>query len=146
MPDYSAGNDEELYFSEYIAGRWDGASNITCSVIGYLASAETDGDDFAFQLSWANKSTASGTWSDATTDVVTETDCPTPRNAQYSIFKVEFAIDWDSPNPDILGSDVFCGRLRKVAPVGGGTVPITGEFVVQAIIITYNVDKVFKAQ
>ena len=143
LPLYSAGTDEELYFSEYIAGRWDGASDITCSVIGYLSAGEDVNDDFAFQLSWANKSTSSGIFPATTTDVVTYTNVDTDRNAQYSIYKVEFTIDWDVNNPDILASDIICGRLRRVA-VGAGRVEITGEFVVLAVIITYSVDKVYK--
>jgi hypothetical protein len=96
LPLYAAGNDEELYFSEYIAGRWDGASNITVSVIGYLGAAEDANDDFKLQLSWANKSTASGIFPATTTDVEVDTNIVDARKAKYSIYKVEFTIDWDA--------------------------------------------------
>lgn len=142
LPLYAA--DEEIFCNEYIAGRWDGASDIIFSVIGYLDTAETDGDDFALQLSWATKSTASSVWPDTTTDVVVETDCAAPRNAQYSIYKVEFTIDWNVNDPDIAASDFFCARLRRIAVAGGGAVEIAGEFVVLGFVITYVVDKVFK--
>lgn len=142
LPLYAA--DQEIFCNEYIAGRWDGASDITFSVIGYLNTAETDGDDFALQLSWANKSTASGVWPSATNDVVVETDCAAPRNAQYSIFKVEFTIDWNLPAVDVTASDFFCARLRRIPVAGVGAVEIAGEFVVGGFIITYSVDKVFK--
>ena len=99
-----------------------------------------------FLLSWSNKSTAGGTVTSTTTDVVVETNCPSPRNAQYSIYKIEFPIDWDLPATDIAASDFWAGRLRRIAPAGGGTVEITGEFVVTQIVITYNVDKTFKKQ
>lgn len=141
LPLYSAGNDEELYFSEYIAGRWDGASNITVSVIGYLGAAEDANDDFKLQLSWANKSTGSGIFPATTTDVEVDTNIVDARKAKYSIYKVEFTIDWDVVTPDVLSSDVFCARLRRIAT--GGT-EMTGEFVVIAIVLTYTVDKIFK--
>ena len=142
LPLYAA--DEELFISEYIAGRWDGASDITISVIGYLSAAETADDDFALQLSWANKSTGSGIWQDTTTDVTTVTNIPDARKAQYSIYKVEFAVDWDVNDPDIVASDFFSARLRRVA-VGVGNVEMDGEFVITSIVITYSVNKVFKA-
>jgi hypothetical protein len=144
LPIYSA-DDEELFCEEFIDGRWDGASDITFSVIGYLDTAETDGDDFALQLSWANKATDAGVWPSATTDVVVETNCPAPRNAQFSIYKVSFTIDWDAPATDVTASDFFAARLRRIAVAGGGAVEIAGEFVVLAFVITYTVDKVFKA-
>ena len=142
LPIYNS-DQEELYISEYIAGRWDGASNISMSIIGYLSGAEDVGDDFSLQVSWMNKSTSSGVVQDTTTDVVVETNIDTDRNAQYSIYKVDFAIDWDLNNPDILASDYFAARIRRIA-VGAGKVEMSGEFVVTMIIITYNVDKVFK--
>lgn len=143
LPIYAA-NDEELFFNEHIAGRWDGASDIVVSVIGYLSAAEDVNDDFALQLSWSNKATSSGVFPDTTTDVEVRTNIDTDRNAAMSIYKIEFTIDWDTNTPDIVASDLFCGRLRRVA-VGGGYTEMSGEFVVQAIVITYVVDKVYKA-
>jgi hypothetical protein len=142
MPIY-ASDDEEIYFNELIAGRWDEASDIIVSVVGYLSAGEDVGDDFALQLSWANKSTSSGVFPSTTTDVEVRTNIDTSRNAQYSIYKVDFTIDWDNGTPDILSSDIFCGRLRRIA-VGGGYTEMSGEFVVQSIVVTYNVNKVFK--
>lgn len=147
LPIWDAGTnaDEQLFISEYIAGRWNGASDISLSVIGYLASAEDVGDDFALQVSWVNKSTGSGVVPSTTTDVTVETNVATDRAAQYSIYKVDFAIDWDVNNPDILASDYFAARIRRVAITAGtGKAEITGEFVVTMVIITYTVDKVFK--
>ena len=141
LPLYAA--NEEIFFSEYIVGRWDGASNITVSVIGYLDTAETADDDFKLSLDWQNKETSSGALSAAVTTVAHVTNCPAGRNAQYSIYKIEFPIDWDLPNPDLAASDYFAGRLYRSA-VGGGNVEIAGEFVVTMIVITYQVDKVFK--
>lgn len=143
LPIYNS-DYEELFISEYIAGRWNGASDITLSIIGYLDTAEDVNDDFALQLSWANKSTGSGTWSDATNDLTVVTNIDTGRNAQYSIYKVDFTIDWDLPAVDIAASDFFAGRIRRVA-VGGGNTEMSGEFVITSIVISYTVNKVFKA-
>jgi len=137
--------DEQLFISEYIAGRWDGASDITLSIIGYLDTAEDVGDDFALQVSWANKSTGSGIFPSATTDLTVETNVDTDRSAQFSIYKVEFPIDWDYPTPDVLASDLFSARIRRVAITAGtGKAEISGEFVVALIVITYTVNKIFK--
>lgn len=147
LPIWDAGTnaDEQLFVSEYIAGRWDGASNIQLSIIGYLAGAEDVGDDFALQVSWMNKSTSSGVVPSSTTDVTVETNVDTDRAAQYSIYKVDFAIDWDYNDPDILASDYFAARIRRVAITPGtGKAEISGEFVVSMIIITYTVNKIFK--
>jgi len=141
LPLYSAGNDEELYLNEYIAGRWDGASDIVVSVIGYLAIAATANDDFKLQMSWSNKATASGVVLGTVTDVEVDTNIPDARKAQYSIFKVDFTIDWDVNDPDIIASDAFYGRLRRIATAG---TEFAGEFVVTHITIQYQVNKMFK--
>jgi len=141
LPLYAA--NEEIFFSEYIAGRWDGASNITISVIGYLDTAETADDDFNLSLQWQNKATSSGVVPIAVNTIYQVTNCPTGRNVQYSIYKVDFPIDWDLPATDLAASDYFAGRLYRSA-VGAGNVEIAGEFVVTMIVITYQVDKVFK--
>lgn len=142
LPIYTS-NDEELFFNEYIPGRWDGASDFTVSVIGYLSAAEDVDDDFALQVSWANKSTSAGVFPATTTDVEVRTNIATDRNAQFSIYKVDFTINWDGPDPDVTASDLFCGRLRRIA-VGAGYTEMSGEFVVQAITITYTIDKAYK--
>lgn len=136
--------DEEIFFNEYIAGRWDGASNITVAVIGYLDTAETANDDFNLTLEWVNKATSSGALTNSVNTVYKVTNLDSGRNAQYSIFKVELPIDWDLPITDVTASDFFSGKLYRSA-VGAGNTEIDGEFVVTAIVISYQVDKVFKA-
>jgi hypothetical protein len=141
LPLYAS--NEEIFFSEYIAGRWDGASNITVSVIGYLDTAETADDDFNLTLQWQNKATGAGSLTSTVNTVYQVTNCPSGRNAQYSIYKIDFPIDWDLPSTDVAASDFFAGRLYRSA-VGAGNVEVAGEFVVTMIVITYQVDKVFK--
>jgi hypothetical protein len=143
FPLYAVGNDEEIYFNEYIAGRWDGASDIEVCVIGYLSAAEDANDDFNLQLSWANKSTSTGIFPATTTDVEVVTNIDNARKAQYSIYKVCFPIDWNLNDPDILVNDLFAARLRRIA-VGAGNTEMAGEFVVLSVIITYTVNKIYK--
>jgi hypothetical protein len=142
MPVYNT-DDEELFFREYIAGRWDGASDITASIVVVLAGAEDVGDKFKFQLSWENKSLSSGVITTGTTrDVEVETTLVTDRVAQYSIYKVDFTIDWDYPTPDVTASDHIGFRLRRIA---ASELECSNEIVVLDFIVTYTVDKIYKA-
>lgn len=141
MPVYNS-DDEELFFREYVAGRWDGASDITVSAIVCLAGAEDVGDKFKFQLSWENKATSSGVISTSTTDVPVETTIATSRAAQYSIYKVDFTVDWDLPNPDVVASDHMAFRLRRIA---ASSLECSNEIIVLDVIITYTVNKIYKA-
>ena len=139
MPIYSS--DYELFFREYIAGRWDGTSNIIVSVICALNAAEDVGDNFKLQLSWENASTT-GIISTSTTDVPVETTVATSRNSQYSVYKVQFTVAYATPNPDVTAGDHIAFRLRRL----DATDPdITGDIIILDIIITYDVDKVFKS-
>lgn len=48
----STGSDgEELFFRDYVPGRWDGKSDIVVRVRCALATAETSNEDFRFILS-----------------------------------------------------------------------------------------------
>jgi hypothetical protein len=144
LPIY-ASDDEEIFFNEYIAGRWDEASDINVAVIGCLSEAETKNDDFALKLEWSNKSTSSGVLPTAVNTVgPIVTNIPDTRKTQYSVYRVDFPIDWNIASPNIAPSDLFCGRLCRTA-VGAGNVEMNGEFIVTAIVITYAVDKIFKA-
>lgn len=141
MPVYNS-DDEELFFRDYVAGRWDGASDITVSVIVCLAGAEDVGDKFQLQVSWENKSTGSGVISTSTTDVPVETTIATSRAAQYSIYKVDFTVDWDLPNPDVVASDHIAFRLRRIA---ASSLEVSNEIIVLDCLVTYTVDKIYKA-
>ena len=141
LPIYA--NDQELFFNEYTSGRWDQESDIVFSIIGYLSSAETVGKSFKLQMTWTNKETSSGVLSEITNDINVITTIPTGRNAQNSIYKVDFIIDWDAEGVNITNEDFFAGRIRRLA-VGGGYTEMSGEFVVTAVIITYVVNKIYK--
>jgi len=133
-------DDEELFFRDFIPVRWNGQSDFTVRVKGYLSSAETVNDDFRLQLSWVNKAVSTGVMPATTTDVEVETNVDTGRNAQYSIYEIDFTIDWNLLTPNIASGDYFAGRLRRIAAEG---TEIDGEFVVVDITIQYNVNKAF---
>jgi hypothetical protein len=134
--------DEQMFFREYVAGRWDGASDITISVICCLEQAEDVGDKFQLRISWDNKETGSGVVPATSNDVDVETTIATSRNAQYSIYKVQFPVDWDLPTVDVASSDHIGFRLRRI---DASALEATGEIIVLDTVITYTVDKMFKA-
>ena len=140
LPVYNSDN-EELFFRSYVPGRWDGASDITCSVICVLAGAEDVGDKFQLQVSWENKAVDSGVISTSTTDVPVETTILTDRAAQYSIYQVDFTIDWNAGTPDIVASDHMAFRLRRIA---ASELEVAAEIIILDILLTYDVDKIFK--
>jgi len=111
-------------------------------VICCLAAAEDSGDKFKLQLSWESCATSSGAISTSTTDVEIETTVAVGRTAQYSIYKVDFTVDWDLPATDIAASDHLAFRIRRIASAAP---PISNEVIVLDCIISYTVDKVFKA-
>lgn len=139
-----AADDQELFFNEYVAGRWDGSSNLTVSVIGYLSGAEDVNDDFNLSLDWACQAAGSGAISSTATTVYQVTNIAAGRAAQYSMYRVDLPIDWDLPAADMTASQIFSARLYRTA-VGAGNVEMSGNFVVCLVMIQYQVDKVFKA-
>jgi len=141
LPVYNS-DDEELFYTELVEGRWNGSSDITVSVICCLASAEDVGDKFQLRLSWNNKATGSGAVSTSETDVDVETTLVTDRNAQYSIYKVDFTLDWDVNDPDIIDSDTLGLRLRRIA---ASSLECSGEIIILDTIVTYTVNKLFKS-
>jgi len=144
MPIYSA-DDEELFFRETIPGRWDGATDFTVYLVVMLASAETAGEDFRYQVSWASHVTDSGQLSNAVTDVETQQELAAGRAAQYSIYRLAFTIDRTVPDPDLAPGDHFGARIRRIAATGGGVDEVDGEVILLDCYITYTVDKVYKA-
>lgn len=142
MPIYNS-DDEELFWRLGVPGRWDGASDITYYLVVCLASAEDEGDDFGYQLSWAFTDGTTGAISSSTTDIPTVTqNCGSGHTAQYSVFKLSFTIEWDAPTPDVAAGGVLAGRVRRVA--SGGT-EISGEVIVLDHWLDFVVDKVYKA-
>ena len=126
-------------------GRWDGASDIKAYMVVALASAETVGEDLRFQLSWSNKTPTSSVITNSTNDVEVQQELLADRAAQYSIYKLEFTIDWDLPSPDLAQGDHFAGRIRRIAATGDGVDEVDGEVILLDFYMTYTVDKMYKA-
>jgi hypothetical protein len=141
MPIWDAGANvwEELFFREYVAGSWDGATDITISIICALASAETAGEDFRFEVAYQSiKLDGSEVLSAGVTTVEAEYNCAAA--AQYQTFKLDFSI----PYADVQASDHIGFRVRRIAVEVGGADEVEGEIIVLDCIITYTVDKVYK--
>lgn len=136
-------DDEELVFREYIPGRWNEASNITATMTVCLASAETAGEDFRMQLSWASNP-GTGVIAAAVTNVETQQELAAGRAAQYDVYRLTFAIDYTVPTPDLASSDHFAGRIRRIAATGAGVDEVDGEIIMLDFVMTYFLDKIFK--
>lgn len=133
---------EELFFRDYVPGRWDGASNITCMVICCLATTQTGGTakDFKLQLSYENHPSG-GTITTSTHDLTNNVTCAV-NEEKYILHYPTFTIDWDLYTPHILSSDHLGLRLWRIAADGTA---ITGNVIVLDVLLTYQVDKVYKS-
>lgn len=135
-------DDEELFWRLHVPGRWDGTTDIEYWLTVCLSAAETEGDDFKFQLSWSN---STGTTGVITTDVVSPTadgDCSAGHTAQYSIFRLGFTIDVSAgPIVAVSPGDILAGRVRRIA---SGGVEVSNEIIVLDHWINFTVDKIFK--
>jgi hypothetical protein len=140
MPIYAT-DDEEIYFRDYVPGRWDGASDFTVSVLCCLAAAETADEDFEFILEWENTAIP-GTLTTGTTIVTNAVNLVSA--AQYAVYKMDFTIDWNLPATDVASSQHMGYRLRRQAVSGGGADEVEGEVIILDVVITYNVDKIYK--
>jgi hypothetical protein len=138
MPIYNS-DDEELFFREYVAGRWDGATDITISLICCLAGAETAGEDFRFSIGYeCIKLDGTEKLSTSVGTLETEQNCAAA--AQYQTFKLDFTL----PAADVEASDHVGFRVRRIAVEESGANEVDGEVIVLDCIITYNVNKVYK--
>jgi hypothetical protein len=85
-------------------------------VVGYIDSAETANDDFNLSLSWSSYYTTMPVTT-VTNDIFVVTNISDAYKEQYSMFKVEFQIEWDLPAHDVTSSDYLACQLRRM-PVG----------------------------
>ncbi len=138
MPIYAA-DDEELFFRTTTPNRWDEESDIICRVRGWIDTANTD-KKFKLQLSYAYAEPGDVLGA-TTTDLETETSTGTA--AQYTEFKVEFTIDYNSvaENP-ISKNDLVAMRLRRIE---ASSDEITGEFVIGHVGLVFQRNKMGEA-
>lgn len=141
MPIYNS-DQEELFWRLSVPGRWDGTTNPTYNLIVCLSAAETEGDDFRFQVSW--------NYTDGTTGVIPATsiqdltadgDCTSGHTAQYSVFKLQYTIDVDYGGADLDVGDILSARIRRIA--SGGT-EVSNEIIVLDHWIDFTIDKAYK--
>lgn len=141
LPIFNA-DAEDLFFRDYVPGRWDGASNITCTVICCLVATQSGGVKkyFKLQLSWENQPSA-GVITAGTHDLTNEVECAI-NEAQYTLHYPTFTIPYNSFSPNIAASDHLGLRLFRIAADGTA---IADEVIVLDVLLTYQVDKIFKA-
>ena len=142
MPIWNS-NSEQLFIKEYIAGRWDGVSDIKLYITCALVSAETAGEDFSFELAWNRKSATTGVLPTTFYMDTVQQELQAGRADQYAIYRLEFTINYDEPDPDLTSGDEFGARIRRVDCTGDHD-DVDDEMIVLDIILTYAVDKIFK--
>lgn len=144
LPIYAADN-EELFFSMNVPGRWDGASDIIVHVLVALAGAETAGEDFNLQLSWENSDLGEPIVN-TTHDVEVETELLAGRVAAYDTYQVNFTIDYDADGVgnEIEVHDLLAMRLRRIA-VDGASDEVESKIIILDYHMNFTVDKMFRA-
>ena len=141
LPIFNA-DAEDLFFRDYIPGRWDGASNIICTAICCLVATQTGGVKkyFKLQLSWENQPSG-GVITAGTHDLTNNVECAV-NEAQYTLHYPTFTIPYNSFSPNISASDHLGLRLMRIAADGTA---ITDEVIVLDVLLTYDVNKIFKS-
>lgn len=135
-------DDEELFWRLHVPGRWDGKSDIDYHLIVCLAEAQSAGNQFAFQVSWNHSDNTTASISTAAVqNLVTGATCLAGHIGKYSIFKLDYMIDWDIDTPDITTADTLTARVRRVAT---GNTGLTDEVIVLDHWLNFHVDKMFK--
>lgn len=131
---------QQMFFSETVPGRWDGASDITFHVLVCLSGVEDVDDKFKFQFSWnqvGEIDVVPTTYHD-TTDEITIVD-----GTQYATYMLDFVIDYNVDVGDvIIAHDELSGRLRRVDSTG---TEVDNEIIVLNWHTHYPVNKMFKA-
>lgn len=141
MPIYAADN-EELFISHTVPGRWDEASDIIVHLLVALSAGEDVGDNFKFQLSW-NHVADGDVIPAATHDVLVEQAVLAGRNAQYDVYELTFTLDYDVDTPDdIVAHDRLGMRLWRIDATNPD---VSNEIIVLDWHLHYNVDKMFQA-
>jgi len=140
MPVYAADSHEELFFTQRVPYRWDGASNIIVKAKILLGGAEDAGDKFNFQLSWEHAINGEPV-PDTSNNVATETTVLAGRAEAYDAYWVTFAVDYDIDTPvNVLAGETLGVRLRRL----DATDPdVTAEPIVADWIVEYEIDKLY---
>lgn len=140
MPVYAADN-EELFISQIVPGRWDGVSDIEIHVFCCLGGVEDVGDNFKFQLSWEH-AVDENVVPATTHDVQVEQAVLAGRAAQYDLYVLCFTIDYDADGVgnEIQPHEVLGMRLYRIDATNPD---VTNEIIVLDWHDHYEVDKMF---
>jgi len=134
LPIYNNDN-EELFSCVCVPMRWDGASDFTVYIGGWLDTANTD-KKFKLQVSWGHW-TYDDTVPITAHDVEVETETGTA--AQYKSFKISFTLDYDVDTPDNVEiGDALAIRIRRIAASAD---EISGEFVAAGAALIYKINR-----
>ena len=108
LPVYAADN-QELFISLCVPGRWDGESDITVEVVCWLSQAN-DAKNFQLRLEWEHFTPGVDAVpaTSANVDVETATGAGAP---QFKSYKVLFTL----PYGDLLADDILQMRLYRIA-------------------------------
>lgn len=113
LPIYAADN-EELFGTVCVPGRYDEASDVSVHMYCWLAGAE-DSKNFKLQLSWEHYTPGTDVVPATSNDVEVQTATGAGA-AQFQSYEVAFTIDYDIDTPDDLIRDDIIGlRLRRIA-------------------------------
>ena len=128
LPIYNT-DDEELYACECVPYDWDGTSNPTFYIGGWLDTANTS-KNFKLQVSvehWSSGDTVPTTSEDIEVETATGTA------AQYTSFKIPFV--YDAVSSGIARGDAIGIRVRRI---DADTNEIAGEFVVEGAAVEFT--------
>jgi len=137
MPLYAA--NQALFFTEpYTPARWDGTSNITVIIRGYLDTAN-NAKRFLLRMAWEQYTAGTDLVPTTSHDVDIET--LTGNWAQYQTFETQHIIDYDIDTPDVLvAGDSIALRIRRYAKTGAED-EIAGNVIVTSVHMKYRCDK-----
>ncbi len=137
LPVYN-NDDEELFACQCIPADWDGSTDPVVYIAGWLDTANTD-KNFNLQVSVEYYDpVAHDVVPTTTNDYPVETDTGTA--AQYASFLVGFTLDASAIN--VSAKQPLGIRIRRIA---ASEDEITGEFVVEGMVIYYTSNKLGEA-
>jgi len=130
-------SSEELYYFIDVPRRWDGISDISAHVDGYIDTANPN-KRFKLEIAWAHF-TPGVDIVPITTTVVTEEQNTGDVGAQYQSYTHGFTIDYDAdPAHSVTAGDNLFFRLRRV---DASSLEASGEVVITSTDISFRRDK-----
>jgi hypothetical protein len=141
MPVYNADN-QEMFFRDVVPGRWDGTSNSTFYIVGYIdnAGGETVGKKFKLQVSVEATDGVTGICDASPVDADSgDVLITTDHSAQFSWYTVPIVIPASTL---VAARELIHWRVRRIA---SSATAIAGNFVITNWYCKYVVDKIYSA-